>query len=94
MVDFLYGTNWRRFVEEKCMKMTKSSISGQKPVGGTGTMMQWASGTGTTQTGTCTHWQRGTCTGTSHSGTGTTASNSPVFSYFCTVKLCIHIPIV
>ena len=37
MVDFLYGTNWRRFVEEKCVKMPKSSISGQKLVGGTGT---------------------------------------------------------
>ena len=47
-------------------------------------MMQWASGTGTTQTGT----------GTNQSGTGTTASNSPVFACLCTVKLCIHIPIV
>ena len=26
------------------------------PKSGTGTMMQWASGTGTTQTGTGTHW--------------------------------------
>ena len=43
-------------MEEKCVKMPKSSISRQKPVGGTGTMMQWASGTGTTQTGTGTHW--------------------------------------
>ena len=42
-------------MEEKCVKMPKSRISGKKPVGGTGTMMQWASGTGTTQTGTGTH---------------------------------------
>ena len=35
MVDFLYRTNWRRFVEEKCVKMPKSRILGQKPVGGT-----------------------------------------------------------
>ena len=57
-------------------------------------MMQWASGTGTTQAGTGTHWQRGTDTGTSQSGTGTTASSSPVFSYFCIDKLCIRISIV
>ena len=52
------------------------------PKSGTGTMMQWASGTGTTQTGTGTNWQRGTGTGTSQSGAGTTTSNSPVFAYF------------
>ena len=39
-------------------------------------MMQWASGTGTTQTGT----------GTSQSGTGTTASCNLKLAYFCTVK--------
>ena len=37
MVDFLYGTYWRIFVEEKCVKMPKSRISGQKSAGGTGT---------------------------------------------------------
>ena len=37
MVDFLYGTIWRRLVDEKCVKMPKSKISGQKPVGCTGT---------------------------------------------------------
>ena len=45
--------------KKKCVKMPKSNIYGQKPVGGTGTtlMMQWASGNGTTQTGTGTYWQ-------------------------------------
>ena len=55
---------------------------GKKPVGGTGTMMQWAISTGTTQTGTGTDWQRETGTGTSQGGTGTTTSSSPVFAYF------------
>ena len=51
---------------------------------GTGTMMQWAIGTGTTQTGTGTgtDWQWMTGTGTGQSGTGTTTFNSPVFAYF------------
>ena len=38
--------------------------------------------------------ESGRDTGTSQSGTGTTASSSPVFAYFCIVKLCIRIPIV
>ena len=43
--------------------------------------MQWASGTGTTQSGsgTDTHWQCGT-------GTSTTASNNLNLAYFCTFK--------
>ena len=49
---------------------------------GTGNMMQWAIGTGTTQTGTGTDWQW---------ITGTTTSNSPVLTYFCTVKSRIRI---
>ena len=72
MVDFLYGMNWRRFVEEKRVKMSKFSIFWAKtykwyryqrvvPV----PMIQWASGTGTTQI-----------------GTGTTTFSSPVFAYF------------
>ena len=52
---------------------------------GTGTMMQWA-------IGTSTDWQWITGTGTGQSGTGTTTSNSPVLTYFCTVKSRIHIP--
>ena len=48
----------------------------------TGTMMQWAIGTSTTQTSTSTD----------QSGTGTTTSNSPVLTYFCTVKSRIRIP--
>ena len=52
------------------------------PKSGTGTMMQWVSGTGTTQTSTGTNRQRGTGTGTSQSGTGTITSRSPVFAYF------------
>ena len=48
----------------------------------TGTMMKWASGTGTTQTGTGTHYQKGTGTGTNQGGTGTTTSSCPVFVYF------------
>ena len=42
------------------------------PKSSTGTMMQWESGTGPTQTGTGTNRQRGTGTGTSQIGTGTT----------------------
>ena len=37
MVDFLYGTNWRRFVEEKCEKNAKIEYFWTKPVGCTGT---------------------------------------------------------
>ena len=59
---------------------------------GTGTMMQWAIGIGATQTGTGTDWQWITGTGTGQSGTGTTTSNSPVLTYFCTVKSRIRIP--
>ena len=89
MVVFLYGMNWRRFVEEKWVRNTKTRHFLGKieywywyqkvvPV----PMLQRASGTGTTQTGTDTHWQRGTGTGTSQNGTGTTTSSSPVFAYF------------
>ena len=39
-------------------------------------MMQWASGTGTTLSGTDTHWQCGTGTDTSQSGTGTSQSGT------------------
>ena len=49
---------------------------------GTGTMMQWAISTGTTQIGTGTDWQWTTGTGTGQSGTGTTTSSCPVFAYF------------
>ena len=61
---------------------------------GTGTMMQWAIGTGTTQIGTGTDWQWITATGTGQSGTGTTTSSRPGCAYFCTVKSSIRIPIV
>ena len=43
--------------------MQNPAFSGQKPVGGTSTMMLWESGTGTTQTGTGTHWKWMTGTG-------------------------------
>ena len=45
--------------------MQNRAFSGQKPVGGTGTMMQWAIRTGTTQTDTGIDWQwiNGTGTG-------------------------------
>ena len=63
---------------------------------GTDTMIQWAIGTGTTQTGTDTgtdgQWITGT--GTGQSGTSTTTSSSPVLTYFCTVKSRIRIPMV
>ena len=49
---------------------------------GTDTMMQWAIGTGTTQTGTGTDWQWITGIGTGQSGTGTTTSSNPIFAYF------------
>ena len=69
--------------------MQNPVFSGQKPVGGTAAMMQWASGTGTTQTGTGTtqtgigtNRQGGTGAGTNQSGIGTTTPNSPVFAYF------------
>ena len=56
---------------------------------------QRRSGTGTTQSGTSTHWQCGTSTGTSQSGTGTIASScNPIFAYFCTLKSRIRTPIV
>ena len=62
------------------------------PKSGTGTMMQWASGTGTTQTGTGTSRQRGTGTGTNKSGTDTTTSSSPVFAYFAPLSpVFIHL---
>ena len=77
-------------MEEKCVKMLKSRIFRQKPVGGTSTMMQWAIGTGTTQIGTGTDWQW--ITGTGQSGTGTTTSSSPILTYFCTVKSRTRIP--
>ena len=62
MVDFLYEMDWRRFVEEKWMKMQKFNVFWAKtrkwywyqrvvPV----SMMQRASGSGTTQSGTGTH---------------------------------------
>ena len=61
MVDFLYGMDWRRFVEDENAKIQRflGKIAYwyryQKvvPV----PMMQRASGTGTTQTSTSTHWQ-------------------------------------
>ena len=86
-------------MEEKCVKNAKIQHLWAKtrrwyryPRSGTGTMMQWASGTGTTQTGTGTHWQWMTGTGTSQSGTGTTTSNNPVLTYFCIVKSRICTP--
>ena len=58
---------------------------------GTGTRMQWAIGTGTTQTGTGTDWQWITGTGTGQSGTGTTTSSNPVFAYFAPLSpIFIH----
>ena len=72
-------------MKEKSVKMPKSRIFWAKTRrwyryqrSGTGTMMQWAIGTGT-------DWQWIT-------GTGTTTSNSPILTYFCTVKSRIHIP--
>ena len=37
MVDFLYGMNWRRFIEYKWVKIVKSAIFWAKLVSGTGT---------------------------------------------------------
>ena len=59
---------------------------------GTGTMMQWAIGTGTTQTCTDTDWQWITGTGTGQSGTGTTYFQQSCFDIFCTVKSRIRNP--
>ena len=66
--------------------MQNPAFSGQKPVGGTGTRMQWAIGTGTTQTSTSTDWQWITGTDTGQSGTSTTTSSSPVLTYFYIVS--------
>ena len=88
-------------MEEKWVKMPKSDIFWAKtrkwyryqrvvPV----PTMQRRSGTGTTQSGTGTHWQCRTGTGTSQSGIDTTASCNPIFAYFCTVKSRIRTPIV
>ena len=80
-------------MEEKCVKMPKIKHFWAKTRrwyryqrGSTDTMMQWAIGTGTTQTGIGTDWQWITGTGTGQSGTGTTTSSSPVLTCFCTVK--------
>ena len=35
MVNFLYGMNWRRFIEEKWVRMAKSAIFWAKPASGT-----------------------------------------------------------
>ena len=42
MVDFLYGMDWRRFVEEKWMKMLKSNIFWAKSRIGIGLVQLWA----------------------------------------------------
>ena len=62
MVDFLYDTNWRRFVEEKCEKNAKIEYFWAKTrrvyryrLNGTSTGMQRAIGTGTAQTCTDTN---------------------------------------
>ena len=58
-------------MEEKLMKMPKSSIYRQKSRIGTGTSSSLPVGTGT---------------GTNQSGTGTTASCNLKLAYFCIVK--------
>ena len=79
-------------MEEKRVRNAKSRIFWAKtrrwyryPLSCTGTMMQWAIGTHTTQTGTGTDWQW-------IIGTGTTTSSNPVLTYFCIVKSRICIP--
>ena len=37
MVHFLYEVNWRRFIEEKLVRMAKSAIFWAEPASGTGT---------------------------------------------------------
>ena len=71
VVDFLYGANWRRFVDEKCVKMPKIKHFWAKTrrgyryqLSGTGTRMEWAIGTGTVQISTGTDWQWVTGIGT------------------------------
>ena len=87
-------------MEEKCVKnakiphfWAKTSRWYRYQRSGTGTLMQWAIGTGTTQTCTGTDWQWITGTGTGQSGTGTTTSSSPALTYFCTAKSRIRIPL-
>ena len=36
-MDFLYGINWGRFIEEKWVRMAKSAIFWVEPTSGTGT---------------------------------------------------------
>ena len=86
-------------MEEKCVKMPKIEYFWAKirrwyryQRSGTGIMMQWAIGIGTTQTGTDIDWQWITGTGTGQSGIGTTTSSNPILTYFCTVKSRICIP--
>ena len=79
-------------MEEKCVKMQNPAFFWAKTVGGIGTRMQWAIGTGTAQSGIGTDWQWVTGTGTGQSGTGTTTSSSLVLTYFCTVKSRIRVP--
>ena len=88
MVDFLYGMNWRRFIEEKSVRIAKIRHF-------LGRTREWyrykkvvpvpimqRSGTGTTQSGTGTHWQKRIGTSTGPSGTGTDASSNPIFACY------------
>ena len=87
-------------MEEKCEKNAKIEYFWAKTrrvyryrLSCTGTGMQWAISTDTTQTCTGTDWQWVTCTGTGQSCTGTGCSSSPIFfCLFCTVKSHIRIP--
>ena len=86
-------------MEEKCVKMQNLSHLWAKThrvyryrLSCTGTGMQRAISTGTSQTCTGTDWQWITCTDTGQSGTDTGCSSSPVLTCFRTVKSRIRIP--
>ena len=78
-------------MEEKWVKMPKSDIFWANPqVVSVPRVpiptMQRRSGTGTTQSGTGTHWQEGTGTGTGPSGTGIDVSCNPIFACYTTLS--------
>ena len=49
--DFLYGMNWRSYIEEKWERMAKSTIFWAKPASGTSTHWHKDIGTGTAPSG-------------------------------------------
>ena len=84
MLDFLYGMDWRRVVDEKCVKIQNPAHFWAKTLrvyryrlSCTGIGMQWVTCTGTVQgcTGTGVQWVIYTSTGQGCTGTGCAEGN-------------------